>query len=178
MKDLKERNIVRTIVLLVSLLLGLAAIAPAQNNPACTYASVAGEWGDTFSGTFYPPPGTPTLIAAVGKATLDAHGNFSETVNSTTGDTASQETAIGTFILNPDCTGTMTLTVHALDAPTPDRTTTWAFVFVDNARELRGIITSEVAHLPPPPNGPGDVSVPAVITRYAKKLFPNSQNQQ
>lgn len=178
MKDLKKCNIVRTIALLVPILLGLAAAAPAQNNPACTYASLAGEWGDTLAGTFYPPPGTPTLIAAVGKATFDAHGNFSETLTSTTGDTASQETAIGTYILNPDCTGTMTLRIHALEGPTPDRTATWALVFVDNARELRGIMTSEIAHLPPPPDGPGDVSVPAVITRYAKKLFPNSQNQQ
>ncbi|MEJ2007847.1 MAG: hypothetical protein P8Z30_06760 [Acidobacteriota bacterium] len=178
MKDLKKRNIVRTIVLLVPLLLGLAAVTSAQNNPACTYAGVAGEWGDTFTGTFYPPPGKATLIAAVGKATFDAHGNFSETVTSTTSDTASQETATGTYILNSDCTGTMTVSVHDESGNTPDRTATWALVFVDNARELRGIMTSEVAHLPPPPDGPGDVSVPAVITRYAKKLFPDSQNQQ
>lgn len=177
MKDLKKRNSVRTIVLLVPLMLGLAVAAPAQNNSACTYASVAGEWGDTFTGTAYLS-GTPTLIAAVGKATLDAHGNFSETVTSTTGDTARQETAIGTYILNPDCTGTITLSIHELSGTIPDRTTTWALVFVDNSRELRGIMTSEVAHLPPPPGGPGDVTVPVVITRYAKKLFPNSNNQQ
>jgi hypothetical protein len=168
MKDLKKRNIVRTVFFLATLLLSLAAVASARDDRTCTLASVAGQWGYTITGTLYLPTG-PVPFASVGRSTGDAEGNFTATQTSAVGGKVSEETAKGTSTVNSDCTGTLTASIYD-QSGTLTRTAVWALVAVDNGREFRAIIKSLVLE-------PSGTSVPAVVTENAKKLFPKKGNE-
>jgi hypothetical protein len=79
------------------------------------------------------------------------------------------DTKQGTFIVNPDCTGTLTLGVYD---PSGNllRSSVWAMVLVDQGKEIRSIMTSLVLA-----NG---MSVPGVMTMTARKLFPGRGDEQ
>lgn len=170
MKDPTKRNIIRTVLSFSALLLSLAAVASAHPQATCSTASVAGTWGFTDTGTAILPTG-PVPFAAVGTITGDAHGNLSGTQTTSLGGRVSKETFKGTGIVNSDCTGTATFSVYDESGTTLLRTATFSVVFVDNAREEREIATSLVLE-------PTGTQVPTVITGSAKKLFPNSGNEQ
>jgi hypothetical protein len=160
-------NLVRTIFF-ATLLLGLAARASAQDDRTCSAARVAGAWGYSWTGTFILPTG-PVPAAAVGTLTSDAAGGLSGTQTSTVGGVVGQDTLKGTVTLNSDCTATMTIGLYDQSGNLL-RTAVWAVVYVDDAREARAIFTSLVL-----PNG---MSVPAVGTCNAKRLFRNRGNEQ
>lgn len=170
MKDLTKRNIIRTVLFVCALLLSLAAVASAQPQATCSTASVAGTWGFTDTGTVILPTG-PVPFAAVGIITGDAHGNFSGTQTTSVGGRVSKEIFKGIGTVNSDCTGTATFSVYDESGTTLLRTAAFSVVFVDNAREEREIATSLVLE-------PSGTPVPTVITGSAKKLFPNSGNEQ
>lgn len=163
-----KRNIVRTIFPFATLLLSLAAVASAQDEGTCSNAGVAGEWGYTETGTLILPTGA-VPYASVGSYTLDADGNLSGARTASAGGTIQKATIKGTATVNSDCTGTETLSFYD-ESGNLISTAVKALVFVDNAREVRKIITSAVL-----PNG---TSVPAVLTTNAKKLFPDHDNEQ
>lgn len=155
-----------------ALLLSLAAVASADGHRACPNASLAGVWGYTETGTVYvpqPPPAVPTavLAAAVGKYTFDAKGNFSGTQYSSAGGTVSPDTKRGTYTVNPDCTGSLTLDVYDSTGTTLKRHSVWALVLVNNRTEIRSIMTSMVA-----PTPTGSVTLLPVMTMTATRLFP------
>ncbi len=170
MKDLKERNVIRTVFFFCALFLSLAAVASAQPQGTSSTASVQGTWGFTDTGTVFLPTG-PVPFAAVGIITGDAHGNFSGTQTTSVGGRISKETFTGTGTVNSDCTGTATFSVYDESGTTLLRTATRSVVFVDNAREEYEIATSLVLE-------PTGTRVPTVISGCAKKLFPNSSNEQ
>ena len=170
MKHLKKHNILRTVFFVCALLLSLTAVASAQPQVVCSTAGVAGTWGFTDTGTVILPNG-PVPFAAVGTITGDAHGNFSGTQTTSVGGRISKETFKGIGTVNPDCTGTATFSVYDESGTTLLRTATFSVVFVDNAREEREIATSLVLE-------PTGTQVPTIITGSAKKLFPNSGNEQ
>lgn len=151
-----------------TLLLGLAAVVSAQDDGTCSLAGVAGEWGHTLTGTLILPTG-PVPFAAVGRSTLDADGNLSATQDSSVGGRVGKDTIKGTFTVNSDCTGTLTVGIYDQSGNLL-RTATWATVFVDKRREMRAIITSLVL--------PDGTRVPSVVTQNAKKQFPGRGNQQ
>src|SRR3974390_2518833 len=97
-------------VFLITLFLGLAAVAPAQdlNWNYCSIDSVVGTWAYSYTGTLMLPTGAVPM-AAVGRTTVDGAGNVLATQNSSTGGKVSQDTIKGTLTANPDCTGTMTV---------------------------------------------------------------------
>jgi hypothetical protein len=168
MKDMKKHNVIWSVFFLSALLLSLAAVASAQDDRTCTMTGRAGEYGFAWTGTIILPTGA-VPFAVVGKSTFDAAGNFSSTSTASVGGKVSHTTGKGTYTLNSDCTGTLTSSsydqsgnlVNILTADT---------VSLDNMRETRGIMTSLVL-----PNG---VSLPVAITLNARKLFPNSGNEQ
>jgi|WetSurSiteA1Bulk_404760.scaffolds.fasta_scaffold13119_2 hypothetical protein len=169
MKDLKKRNIALTIFLFVTLLLSLAAVASAQDEPICSAARVAGEWGYTETGTLTLPAPYGTLpYASVGRYTLDRDGNLSGYRTASLGGNILKATVTGTATVNPDCTGTVTLSFTDLSGY-PAGTGAKFIVYVDNAREARMIITSV--------NHPVFGSLLGVLTTEAKKLSPGHGNK-
>jgi len=173
MKNMKKGNIVVTVFFFTALLMSLAATASAQDEGTCSAAGVAGKWGYTETGTvFAPPSGAPVPFASVGRYTLDRDGNLLGTRVGIVGGTIQPATVVkGTARVNSDCTGTITIGLYD-ESGNLRNSVVKALVYVDNAREARAIITSISVG---PPGGP---SVPTVITMNARKLFPNSDNEQ
>lgn len=162
-----KRGALRTLFTL-TLLLGLAAAAAAQDNPWCSTARVAGVWGYTKTGTLYLPNGTAAPFGSVGTFTLDADGYATGTqLASVAGNIAGGELD-GTFTIEPDCTGSMTVGVYD---PSGNllRTISMSIVVDDKASELRALVTSLVL-----PNG---TVLPAVITGQARRLFPSPADE-
>ena len=146
------------------LVLGLAIAAPADDG-RCGSRHLMGAWGYTETGTVVAPaPSGPVqvLAAAVGTYDFDSDGTFSGTQNSSAGGTVSQDSKRGTYTLNPDCTGTLTLQVYDPSGTTLRRSSVWAIVLVDKAREFRGIMTSMTL-----PNG---VALSPIMTMSAERM--------
>ncbi len=157
------RHVVRTIAF-AFLSLGLATTASAQDH-RCSNPGLTGAWGYTETGTVVvPSPSGPVQVvaAAVGKYEFDLAGGFTGTQNSSAGGAISQDMKLGTYSLNPDCTGTLTIHIYDPSGATLRRTSVWAIVLVDNATEFRGIMTSMVL-----PNG---TTFSPIMTLSAKRL--------
>jgi hypothetical protein len=141
----------------------MVATVRADEGAPCSFATVAGNYGFTISGTLVSPTGE-VPVAAIGRATFGANGSFSGTETRSLGGGVAEETLEGTYKVNPDCTGSLTATVS--ESGTLVRTSGFALVFDDNAREGRALQTSLVL--------PDGTSVPNVITVEARKISPNS----
>jgi hypothetical protein len=166
-----RHHIVWTIAL-GALSLGVAPRAWAQDH-RCLNPGLVGAWGYTETGTVVvPSPTGPAQVvaAAVGKYEFDLTGNFSGTQNSSAGGTVSQDLKLGTYVQNPDCTGTMTIHIYDPTGTTLRRTSIWSVVLVDNATEFRGIMTSMVL-----PNG---VALSPIMTMTGKRLARDRGNEQ
>jgi hypothetical protein len=142
-----KRNFVWA-VCFAMLLLGVAAVAPAQDRDGRSWsrARLAGEWGYTETGTVLLPTGVLINGAAVGKYTFDNKGNFTGTQYSSTSMTtntdAVEDMKLGTYTMNSDGTGTLTLDVYDPTGTTLRRHSVWAIVLDDNGNEIRGIMVS------------------------------------
>lgn len=152
-------------VFLTALSLTLAAVASAQGHRACSNASLAGTWGYTETGTVIGPTG-PVSVAAVGSYTFDRAGNFSGAQSSSTGGKVSQDTKQGTYVVNADCTATLTLSVYDQSETILLRRSVWEIVLFESATEMRGIMTSLVVVVPV------ETPLPPIVTMSAKRLFP------
>ena len=165
-----KRNIVPStfvITFAVAVVVSMAATARAQG-PECTLALTAGKWGFTTSGTVV---GVGPR-ASVGIFTLDAAGHFLDgKVTANLNGSVTDETASGTYTVNPDCTGTFAIAIFN-QSGNKILTATLDIVFDNNVRELRAIFTSVVL-----PNG---TPLATVITADGRKLFPGpgGQNEQ
>jgi hypothetical protein len=145
----------------VTLLLGWVSAAVAQGGPICSNARVAGEWGYTKTGTIYLPTGAAAPFGSIGTFTLHADGYVEGTQLASVGGNVGGGELYGTFTIDPDCTGTMEVSVYD---PSGNllRTVSMSVVFDDMARELRALVTSLVL-----PNG---TALAAVITGEARRL--------
>ncbi len=126
----------------------------------CSAANVAGDWGYTKTGTLFLPTGA-TPFATLGVLSLDESGNLAGVNTGSVGGNVSADVLVGTFQVNPDCTGTATVEVHAPSGALL-RTIGMALVVDEGTTHLRGIVTSLVL-----PNG---VSLPSVITADARRV--------
>lgn len=167
MKELKK-YIVPTVLFSV-LLLSQAAVASAQDNPTCSAASVAGQWGYSETGTLYLPTGAALPYASLGRYTLLPNGNYSGTRVASVGGNIQNATFTGTATVNSDCTGTVTISFYD-ESENLLSTVVKTLVYVDDAREVNAIVTSVAL-----PNG---ASLRAVLTTNAKKQFPGRSNAQ
>ena len=161
-----KRNIVWTMVLLAVLLLSMPGVAGEKKHNhdcTCSIADVAGTWGYSETGTLMlPAPYGPTPYASVGSYTVDLDGSISGARIASLGGTMLKATIEGTAMVDPDCTGTVTLSFFD-PAGNPAGTAVKAIVYVDNANEARMIITT--------------AAYPAVLVTEAKKVFPDDHKR-
>lgn len=160
------KRFVKTIFAFATIL-GLAAVATAQDEGTCTMASVAGTWGWTETGTIFQPNGA-VVFSAIGVTVRDEDGNITGWTTRSTGGTMSRYTIRGSGAVNPDCTGTTTVRLYDQSANLFS-TATLDVVYVDNSRERYEIVTSSLRA--------DGTNVPAAILMYAKKMFPKYSMQ-
>jgi hypothetical protein len=118
----------------------------------CSNATLRGSYGFTSTGTILPPLfGQPSYsfdgpagpFAEVGRQTFDGNEQgkteYAATI-SNNGETTPGLLFRGTYSVNKDCTGTMTLT-QTLPFPS---TVTFNFVIDDHGSEIRALLTGPI----------------------------------
>lgn len=115
----------------------------ADDDRACSNASLQGDYGFSISGSRPTGPGGPIeQILGVAMTHFDGAGNLTQTDNihgSITGFPSPDRPGTGTYSVNTDCTGTMAL--NFAGAPT----ITLRIVLVDHGREIRTVVVSPAA---------------------------------
>ena len=136
-------NILKTSIAATAVLMMFAALALAQEQSgqdgACSNATLQGNFGYTSTGTLLPsfvPPPYAGPFAEVGRQAFDGKGNTDATATLSSNGNINKVTIQGTYAVNADCTGSMTLNIPALAA-----TVTADFVIDDDGAELRAIVT-------------------------------------
>jgi len=140
----KERHMKRRTVawkFLVTVFAGMVVLgyvpkvqAGEDEQKTCSNATLRGSFGLHATGS---RSGSP--VAAVGKVTFDGQGNVQSSATRSFNGVISRVVEVGTYTVNPDCTGSMFLTGGEIE-----------FVIVDNGTELRaiaaapGTVTTEI----------------------------------
>ena len=106
----------------------------------CGNHTLRGDYGLLASGIR-----GPEQFNATGMWTFDGQGNFTQAAGANlhglfAGNSTSQVDMPGTYTVNPNCTGTMAL--FTPDLPFPIE---YAIAVVDNASEVKGIVTFPAA---------------------------------
>src|SRR6202140_415170 len=113
-----NRTIAPTILVIVFatlLVLGIVPRAQADEHRECSNASLQGSFGFTSTGTLLAlPPPFAGPFAEVGRQTFDGNGNTDATATASANGNIAKLTMQGTYVVNPDCTGSMTLYVFEL----------------------------------------------------------------
>ena len=112
--------------------------AQAGEHRECSNASLRGSFGFTSIGTLLAlPPPFAGPFAEIGRQTFDGRGTTDATATlSANGNIVKGVTAQGTYEVNPDCTGSMTLFILPFAS-----TANLDFVIDDDGAELRAIVT-------------------------------------
>jgi hypothetical protein len=103
----------------------------------CSKATLQGGYGYTSVGSLldsYVPPPYAGPFGEVGRQTFDGKGHTSATATSSSNGNIAKVTIEGTYTVNPDCTGSMTLNVSPFDS-----TVHADFVIDDGEEEIRAI---------------------------------------
>jgi len=151
-----KHKMVRTTLAALSFAVLLAGVTPAAHAAICSTFTAAGNWSVSDSGTVV---GVGPRVAT-GRFTLDAVGNLLNGVaTSSLNGSIADETFSGTYTVNSDCTGTLSVEIFA--SGTELFVVTANIGFDNNMKHMRGIFTSAVE-----PNG---TSLQTVIALDAKK---------
>jgi hypothetical protein len=119
---------------------GIVPEAQAAEHRECSVAGLRGSFGFTSSGTLLAlPPPSAGPFAEIGRQDFDGQGNTDGTATLSANGNIRRVTFQGTYVVNPDCTGSMTLFVAPLGA-----TVSLDFVIDDDGAELRAIATGNV----------------------------------
>ena len=103
----------------------------------CSKATLWGSFGYTSTGTLldsYVPPPFAGPFGEVGRQTFDGKGHTDATATTSSNGNIAKVTIEGTYTVNPDCTGSMTLNVSPFDS-----TVHADFVIDYDGAELRAI---------------------------------------
>jgi len=150
------------VVLTTMFVLDLVSAAQAADHRECSSASLKGSFGFTSTGTLLAlPPPLAGPFAEIGRQTFDGQGNTEGTATASPNGTIAHLTFQGTYAVNPDCTGSMTLFVSPIDA-----TVNLDFVIDDDGAELRAISTG-----PTGTGAPGNLE-----SREYRKQFPGRKD--
>jgi hypothetical protein len=161
-----KRKFARTTLLIISVATVCVSLAPAVHAAeTCSNAKAAGKWGLTLTGTLILPTG-PVPGAAVGILSVDGAGDISGTEARNVGGGFANETITGSWVVNSDCTATVTVNIY--ESGVLVRTSVLASVFVDHLRKLRAVQESLAL-----PNG---TTIPVVITIDGNRLFPEDDD--
>ena len=137
--------------------LGIAPRAQADEHKECSSASLQGSFGFTSTGTLLAlPPPLAGPFGEIGRQTFDGQGNTEATATLSANGNINRVTIQGTYVVNPDCTGSMTLFISPLGI-----TAHLDFVIDDDGAEVRAIAT-----------GPGTIE-----TRVYHKQFQHGPNK-
>lgn len=134
-------------ILAILFLLGTGPSAQAQNHQ-CSNASLDGSFAFTGTGTTFNPSGS--LFAQVGRQTFDGNGNTGATATTSINGAPFRVTMKGTYAVNRDCTGSLTLNVSPVDI-----TVHADFVIASDGAEFQAVVTD----------------TGSVVTYVAKKQF-------
>jgi hypothetical protein len=144
-KEIVMRNIALRcqVVCLLAVSVFYAQSMVAQESPSaakgCSNATLRGSFGYTSTGTlldsFVPPPFAGPF-GEIGRQTFDGKGNTNATATVSSNGNISTVGVNGTYTVNSDCTGSMTLNIPDFGA-----TVHANFVIDDGATELRAIGT-------------------------------------
>lgn len=119
-------------IVLTCALLGVAQAVQAHE---CTASDAAGKYGYTSSGAIVNPAIGP--FSAVGHVTFTDSGTFSGAQTTSVAGNLVDETIQGTYVVNPDCTGTAT--VYVYHGSTLARTSRINLVWDMRQKEARAI---------------------------------------
>src|SRR5262245_9750571 len=127
------------VVFTMAFVLGIPLRAQVSEHPGehrgCSNASLQGSFGFTAQGTLLAlPPPFAGPFAEVGRQTFDGKGNTDATGTLSGNGNIFRVTVQGTYDVNPDCTGSMTLYILPFAV-----TATFDFVIDDDGAELRAI---------------------------------------
>ena len=130
--------------------LSVAPTAKADDK-GCSNASITGTFAVTTTGFVVaaPAPAGPAF-AQVSMQTFDGKGGTTNLGMSNTNGNVGQASNTGSYTVNPDCTGTFTLTVGQ------GHLSTWFFVIADNWTEIRAICVDPFA----------------VFTKIGRRIYP------
>jgi hypothetical protein len=113
----------------------------------CTNATLQGDYGFTVTGMRPSGPGAPVeMIVGVAMTHFDGNGGLTQTDNihgSLSGLATPDRKGTGTYSINPDCSGTMTLSNQG------SPTLTLRIVVVDDGNEVRTAVVDPTATVVP-----------------------------
>jgi len=112
--------------------------AQAGDHDECSNATLRGSFGFTSIGTLlnFPPPFAGPF-AEVGRQTFDGRGSTDATATASRNGNIAKLTLQGTYVVDSDCTGSMTLAIVDPFVGPPFRAD---FVIDDDGTELRVIV--------------------------------------
>ena len=120
--------------------LGVRPRAQADEHRGCSNASLQGSFGFTSMGTLLALPAPfAGPFGEIGRQTFDGQGNTGGNATFSANGNIRRVTFQGAYVVNPDCTGSMTLYVSPIGATVP-----LDFVIDDDGTELRAITTGNV----------------------------------
>ena len=127
------------LLLAVSMFYAQSVVAQEQSSKVkeCSKATLWGSFGYTSTGTLldsYVPPPFAGPFGEVGRQTFDGKGHTDATATTSSNGNIAKVTIEGTYTVNPDCTGSMTLKVSPFDS-----TVHADFVIGNDGAELRAI---------------------------------------
>ena len=117
--------------------LGVLPVAQADEHRGCSDASLRGSFGFTSIGTLLALP-APLAgpFTEIGRQTFDGRGTTDGAATLSANGNIRNVTFDGTYAVNPDCTGSMSLFVLPIGS-----TVNLDFVIDDDGAELRAIVT-------------------------------------
>ena len=122
---------------------------PAQSDEICSLATLKGNYAFVVSGQLFNAGGS-TLRQGVSKTTFDGRGNLTQ-VDSMTGFHIDET---GTYVVNPDCTGSAVINFPA--PPVPGATGAvihLMFVLSNHGRAIHTVVSLLTPPSPPSPLG-------------------------
>lgn len=115
----------------------------------CSNASLRGTYGFLLTGVrAVPPPlgGGTEMVVSTGVRRYDGNGSFADSSGGlhgqVTGITPDPGGAVGTYVVNPDCTGTSSISLPWLPFPIEQ-----TFVIVDNGRQVKEAVMTPLPNV-------------------------------
>jgi hypothetical protein len=125
----------RTLASALALVVLVALVPAAHAAERCTAVTLKGNYGFTFSGFVQDDQGNNVPFSGIGLGTLDGEGGASATIVLAVNGNISTLPWTGTYIVNPDCTGSMTATPGSGNA-------NFSIVIVRGGAEFMGVATN------------------------------------
>jgi hypothetical protein len=109
---MKRSTIAKTFAIAAIAAVALS-IAPAARaaDKGCSYVSLMGTFSRRDTGTVLAPAAAAGSIAVVGTFTFDGNGGVTGASYSSQNGNIGHATQTGTYTVNPDCTGTITVQI-------------------------------------------------------------------